>query len=287
MITQSSEDNRQGKRVRFNGNDSIVVFEAGEAESPLWLAQEEYDDFRQKVQEEADSLKPKGYSILLKNGFDESFALSQKYLNAFAKLPEEHCLRGSEVYISKQHRENRDQILRKLSKAVLRRQHLLLENETPADELAEKLRSISKKNSRGSRIFARRIGLADQRAVKEGDDLLVAFAIVKELTVGNAKMARRKASVQTGLAGMTGLAYMSSASSLRINQEFSSTSKMKGRPNTTIPTILLPTAHAANGTGNSCSRVIKDALGLLDNGDDMCEPFTQINATRTSVAKSA
>lgn len=305
MITEptsgSSSDGsshaQEERRVSFSHEDIVEVFEIGEAESPLWYATEDYQGLRQNLRDKAEFLKPRGYGILLKNAFDESFTLSQKYLNAFAKLPPEHCLRGCESYISKQYREEREHAVRRQSKAVLRRQKALQDDESiPAEVRAEKLRSISKKNSRGSRVFARRIGLADQRAIKEGDDLMIAIEIVKEMNLGNAKMARRKGSMQTSLASMTSMTYLAPSSCANINQKF--TVRTTSRPmtslitNATPPTQRIPVTGKQHATAsNRCSSVIGDALELLELGEEefrteaFAQTSTSFNVSR--VAKSA
>ena len=303
MITQSSSNSsdsssndHEERRVSFSHEDNVEVFETIEAESPLWYATEDYQVLRQRLRDEADFLKPKGYGILLKNAYDESFKLSQKYLNAFAKLPAEHCLRGCENYISKQYREEREYCVRRLSKAVIRRQKTLQDDESiPAEERAEKLRSISKKNSRGSRVCARRIGLADQRAVKEGDDLMMAIEIVKEMNLGNAKMARRKDSVQTDLASMTSMAYLAPSLRTNVNQEFAartSRSTTSLTTNATPPRIRMPdSGEQHRAVSNRCASVIGDALELLELGEDDFTsgtfPQTTPSYNTTRVAKSA
>ena len=148
-----SSNEEETSRVSFCHKDSVELIQAKDVES-LWYSSNDYDCFRKRLRDDAESLKTKVYGILLRNSFDESSTLSQKYLTAFAKLPGEQCLRGCEGYVSKQHLEERDRLVRRRTQAVLRHQEILKDEKgISAEGRAEKLRCISKKNSRGSRVF--------------------------------------------------------------------------------------------------------------------------------------
>jgi hypothetical protein len=262
-----------------------------------WLAPEEYQVLKKQVREEADALKPKGYGLLLKNGFDETQPTqTQRQLDALAQLPGEHYPRGSEVYLSRQHREERDEIHERLVKAVLKRQRTLKTKDMPKDVVAEKLRNVSKKHSRSSRLFARRLGLADQRAVQEGDDVIKALNIVKDLRSGNAKMVRRKSSIEMDLSKLAsegkhngpqsfGLAYMAGhrnhSGSSKVNQSF---------PVKPTRISLDSSNHSTHRDPNkTCLSVLQSALDLLDLGDDVVgdEGFSPVPSTTRRVAMSA
>lgn len=243
------------------------------------------EDQRCCVRVEAVLLKPKGFGVLLKNCFDEKDKSVQKHINAFSKLPGNDYPRGLEVYLSRQHREALDDLHRKVTQGVLRRQKALKEAGTPCDVTCEKLRSISKKHSRSSRIFARRLGLADARAVREGDDHINAFMLVKELNKGNAKMVRRKESMedmssagkQGVLPQMFGLAFIASQ-----RNATSEPRKLDRVP------VAVPVLSARSGA-TVCSDAIQDALDLLGfSSDEECS-YTDVDVdivTRV-VAKTA
>lgn len=284
---------RNMKTVSFADDITRVnLFTAEEAESPLWLSSQELQDLREKVREDAEDLKTKGYGILLKNGFDEGDLRAQKHINAFSQLPGVDYPRGTEVYLSNQHRDEVDRVHSKLVKSVLSRQR----------GHPDRLRNISRKHSRGSRIFARRLGIADQRAVREGDDLFKAQAMVKDLNQGNAKMAQRKASVQD-MGVLTGNAKMA--------QRKASVQDMgclTGKKNSTVGPIFGLAFVAAQiaqtkgerapvntlqsrpsaGAVQKCANVIQDALACLDLDDAelMGDPFTTPNFPQ-GVAKTA
>lgn len=267
------------KSVRFADENDVVLFYVEEAFYPLWLAPEELLEMRNQAKKDAEYLKTKGYGILLKNGFDESDKLAQKHMSAFSRLPGRECPRGTEVYIFHQHRDQVDRNHSKVVKTVLNRQSLLCQKDSPS---SDKLRSISRKHSRNSKLFARRMGLADQRAVKEGDDLWKAQGIIKELNMGNAKMVRRKASITDvksmgskvggGVAQMVSLAYMTSQIA---HKNYSPSSDQ-------VPVAVLSSGRRAGK--NTFSNVILDALDLLD--DDLSDDFGASTAP-TFMAKSA
>jgi len=193
------------KQVKFAEDDSVALISYSDVpENPLWLVPDEYVALKTQIREDADALKPKGYHLLLKDCFDEvNKQRAQKHIDAFAQLPGFHCGRGCEMYLSRQHRESRDFNYVSLSTAVLHRQRVLKSKQAGPDFLADKLRSVSRKHSRSSRIFARRLGLADQRAARDGDDLVKAVDIVRELNFnGNAKKAMRKVSNPNDLCDM-------------------------------------------------------------------------------------
>lgn len=270
---------------------SVKLFKAEEAVSPLWLSSQELQDLREKAKEDAEVLKTKGYGILLKNGFDEGDKRAQKHINAFSQLPGVDCPRGTEVYLSKQHRDEVDRTHSKVVKRVVTRQR-----GTP-----DRLRNISRKQSRGSRIFARRLGIADQRAVREGDDLCKAQAMVKDLNqenakmvqrkasvhdmgglLGNAKMAQRKASVQD-LGGLTGT--KNGTVGPIFGLAFVATQIAQSKADRARVTIQSrPSADAVQ----KCANVIQDALACLDLDDEdlMGELFTTPNFPQ-GVAKTA
>ena len=258
------------KSVSFADDSDVVVFQVQDSLSPLWLAPGELLDLRNQVKDDADYLKAKGYGILLKNAFDENDRMAQKHLDAFSQLPGRECPRGTENYLFHQHRDHVDRIHSKVVKGVLSRQRLLKQKNTNVELVPDKLRSISRKHSRSSRLFARRLALADQHALRDGDDIWKAQRIIKELNQGNAKKAQRKVSVPDvcslgdkvgGVSHMVGLAYMAS----RINH--SSISQ-----NTSLPPAAKTDRTAAK---NTFSNVIQDALSLLDEEDldaSFCAP---------------
>lgn len=255
------------KTVSFADGNDVVYFTVEDSLFPLWLAPEELVHLRNLVKADADYLKTKGYGMLLKNGYDENDKSVQKHMNALSQLPGRECPRGTEVHLFHQHRDQVDRIHCKVVQGVLNRQRLLCQKSASEELVPEKLRSISRKHSRHSRIFARRLGLADQLAVKEGDDIWKARSIIKELNQGNAKMARRKVSTPDvcslgekvcGASQMVGLAYMSA----RVNHS----SKFNQFPDS----VFSPTTKTESK--NTFSNVIQDALSLLEE-EDLDEPF--------------
>ncbi|CAB9518095.1 expressed unknown protein [Seminavis robusta] len=279
-----------GRRVRFAADNRYKIVEVAPQSCSSCTGDEGFQKSQVKV--EAELLKPKGYAVLLKNCFDETDKQAQKHINAFAQLPGNEYPRGLEVYLSRHHREDCDQNHKKVTSAVLRRQKTMKAADAPADVLSEKLRSVSKKHSRSSRIFARRLGIADARAVREGDDLIKALTMVKELNQGNAKMVRRKESTEDmsslskqGKQGVAifGLAYM--ASRTRTHGSSSAPRKLDRIP---VPAPMLSVRRRAEGTSlaNSCSEVIQDALNLLDFSDEDDSSIEENPAVAT-VAKTA
>jgi hypothetical protein len=275
MYIQCSADSAR-KKVRFAAEEdnSVLVFASEEAETPLWLGPGFYKALRKSVREEADQLKPKGYGVLLKRCFDPGPDV-QKQINALAQLPGSECPRGSEQYLSRQHAEECDSVKDKVRGAVLTRQRLLVKKEIPADVVSEKLRSVSRKHSRSSRVFARRLGIADERAVKDGDDAEKARILVKSLNLGNARVVRRQNSLKKDIADPTGdqgVARMLGVSFKLASSKFNETHRAE-RP------LLSPEPNSSA----ACAHMIQSALDLLEmDGDD--EAFSQPYGVATSAS---
>lgn len=251
------------KKVRFVEEDNCVIqISAEDAVSSLWLGSEEYIDLKKEAREQADFLRFKGYGVLLKRCFDSATEV-QKHINALAQLPGAEYPLGVEQYLSQQHGEERDWTKDKVRQAVLNRQHILTERNVPAELVSEKLRAVSRKHSRGSRIFARRLGIGLEHALNVGDDAEVAQSLVKSLNLGNAKRVSRRHSLnrrkdgidEGGVATMMGMAYLSS----KFSQH-------------NVERISLAPSRPTNT--DSCVNLIQNALDLLEFDNDEISPLS-------------
>jgi hypothetical protein len=125
-------------------------------------------DPRKAARELAYKLIPKGYGELLKGTFEYPEDNCQDNINAFvAGVPDRDNVRGLERYVSREHKEERDSAREDVVEAVLKRQEHLERQGVSPDERAEKLRAASCLQSQDSRMFARRVAIADEIAVKE------------------------------------------------------------------------------------------------------------------------
>lgn len=152
------------RKVRFSEDSVVCVLEARSDEHRN-LAKRV--DPRKAAREQAYILIPKGYGHLLSGCFEDPIDSCQENLNAFvAGVPDRDNSRGLERYMSQQHKEERDQAREDVIEAVLRRQQRLKLDGENADDVANKLRSACRRHSRDSRVFARRLGIADDLAAR-------------------------------------------------------------------------------------------------------------------------
>ena len=159
-------------------------------------------DPRQRVRDDAAKILSKRYGDLLCGSFEDPIENCQNNINAFVlDVPDAEHARGLERYLSLQHKEERDGAREDVYEAVLTRQRQLnkhncmatttaaprsvarrnsihndgrqqsQEKDTISDEeRMEKLRNASRRYSRPSRIFARRLGIADELAAQQADE---------------------------------------------------------------------------------------------------------------------
>lgn len=189
-------ERRFRNKVRFSEREnSVVLFESSpdneESDTRPEPAQRPRVDPRKRARDDASKLMPKSYGDLLCGSFEDPLDNCQDNINAFVlDVPDADHARGLERYLSPQHKDERDGAREDVVEAVLSRQRQLrkqrvrgvqrrnsIHNDGRAqkpilsgDELMEKLRNASRRYSRPSRIFARRLGIADELAVQQMDD---------------------------------------------------------------------------------------------------------------------
>jgi hypothetical protein len=113
------------------------------------------------------------YPVLIEDAVEEEGEAEgvQKYITTFVRIEENgDCLRGLERQICFKHNEARKNLIENAMHAVLLNDFRLRyeEKNLTEDEIWKELRNISKKQSRGSHAFARKMGKADEAAVHRG-----------------------------------------------------------------------------------------------------------------------
>ncbi|CAB9519456.1 expressed unknown protein [Seminavis robusta] len=170
---------RLKKRVRFSDRRQVVLLEDNTSSSSSNGVSPKVDH-RKGARECAHRLISKGYGHLLKGSFEgatddnTTTDVTQENLNSFvAGIPDRDNVRGLEIYMSPPHREERDMAHEDVVEAVLSKQSQLARRrarQTSFDP-SDQLRAASRKYSRTSRVFARRMGIADELAVQEDEAL--------------------------------------------------------------------------------------------------------------------
>ena len=177
-------DCNRGKSVRFseNGNEIFLLNDdyEGVEISEIWFGGDEFIRIKAKSREESRQWRRLGYSVLLKECFHSSDPNVQHQLNAFCQLEDDLCRRGLERHLSKQHAEERSDCKDISRQAVLSTQKRM---KNCAAESAETMRMVSEayeQQTRSSKAFAQRMGLADEHTVKKGCDSKAADAYLEE-----------------------------------------------------------------------------------------------------------
>ena len=136
----------------------------------MWYNGDDYARMKATSREDARRWRRQGYGVLLKNVFDPTFAEAQEYLNAFTQMEGSLVRRGVERFLSRQHAEERSDRKDCARQAVLIHQGKLRRKGAKPDEFMERIAAVYKDQSRPAHIFARRLGMADEFVVVNGED---------------------------------------------------------------------------------------------------------------------
>jgi len=171
----------QNKTLEYEQDDTIDQEE-------IWYIGEDYMEMKQRGKYEAKEWRRQGYGVLLRETFSFPHPDAQKHINAFVLLDEERSRRGLERSLSRQHGEERSEMKDRARQSVLIHQRRLRREGLKYSEMAEKLSSMYQEVTRSASLFARRIAMADEIVVREGEDPSLADQI---LTASQAAMPRR------------------------------------------------------------------------------------------------
>ena len=135
----------------------------------LWLNYREFCDLRTEVQHVARETKDKGYSKLLTVPKDDE-NMAQMRLDMWAKVENDLNLRGLERQVNSEHKQWRDEERARTRRAVLEAQEYLREDRE-FEDFSDYLAMISSRNSERSKMFARMMAKADEKAARKGTRL--------------------------------------------------------------------------------------------------------------------
>jgi hypothetical protein len=220
------------KHVRFAKTEDnevhyLGVDEEGDAERS-YLA-DEFAESKEGRRLEAEDCKAKGYGIFIMDSFDKPAAHVQKHINIFTQLPDPFCGRGLERQVSKKHDWERREWRSNCVNNVLAEESRLrfLGGWNEEDLLWERLASVSMQASRCAKLFARRLGKADEYVVQHGE--------LEDLEKASHLVNRAKAlQTRRGLQTMT-----CSASTVRCFKGGYRTSSVTGSASSPIPADVL------------------------------------------------
>ncbi|CAB9530739.1 expressed unknown protein [Seminavis robusta] len=131
-----------------------------------WVSQEEFEETKRRLKRKVQEWKMKGYGVLLRNTFDNPHPSVQRNIDAYAQLDDRDCARGMERSVSANLDQKVVNMKRRCIKTVLSHQRLMKKNGVVAEE---ELAVVSRMQSRPSVQFARRLGKADEVALRKND----------------------------------------------------------------------------------------------------------------------
>lgn len=161
-----------GKSVRFSEKRN-QIFQLdddydGVENTEIWFGPDEFIRIKAKSREESRQWRRLGYSVLLKECFLCHNADVQHQLNAFCQLEDDLCRRGLERHLSKQHAEERSDCRDISRQAVLSTQKRMKNSDVSIEDMFHVVSDAYEQQTRMSKLFAHRIGLADEHTVKVG-----------------------------------------------------------------------------------------------------------------------
>jgi hypothetical protein len=130
--------------------------------STLWLDYQEFRSLKAEASKSAKENRNKGYSKLL--GLPDNEKMAQLNLDLWASRENHLNMRGLERYVNSEHRQWRDTATRETRQAVLEAQKKVAHEEDDLDDFSDYLAAISCEHSADSKLFAKMIAKADEKA---------------------------------------------------------------------------------------------------------------------------
>lgn len=159
----------------------------------IWFAPDDYFDMKAKTRYDAKEWRKKGFGLLLKETFENPAETTQEFLNAFCLLEADMSRRGTERHLSRKHGEERSDLKDRARYCVLSNQRRMKRQGMKIPELTDHLALIYHDATRPAKIFARRLGKADEVAARKDCDNTAAFEILESMGVSprTGRMERR------------------------------------------------------------------------------------------------
>jgi hypothetical protein len=163
----------QKRTIRF-ALDKNEVFEIVDEHAydldEIWWTTNDYNRIKELTRMNTKDWRKHGYGILLKDTFESPRNDAQECLIAFCRLAADLAKRGLERHLSRQHGEERSEHKEKCRQAVLIHQRRMKRQGCTLSEINEHLAHIYRDLTMPAKVFARRLGKADQIAVSMRED---------------------------------------------------------------------------------------------------------------------
>jgi hypothetical protein len=155
------------KKVRFapkndERNEVHVYFEPMFTDVALWLAEDDFAESKKAQKHAIVKVRQKGGDRLVENSFADPGSDVQKSLNEFTRHTDG---RGLERHASPNHFKERTAARSMAIKAILLGQEQAAKQGLKLEDVSEQIRELSLQYCLSAKIFARRMGKADEYAV--------------------------------------------------------------------------------------------------------------------------
>jgi hypothetical protein len=148
--------------VKFVKEPSTYVYEAYGSDI-LWETEEEFNRGRAASRKDGKQAREDGWGELLEDSFAFPCEDVQKRLNEYVKMSD---ARGVERFTCKSHYQERKELRARSIKAVLIAQSQAQQKGLNDDAKAEQLREVALLYCVEAKVYARRLGKADEVAVR-------------------------------------------------------------------------------------------------------------------------
>jgi len=177
MTKDSNRKAKKGsRRVYFAENKKTVEYLEREesAAEKIWYTKTMGDEMRDACIRLGRVWKQKGCAALIDNSFEKPTKDTQLKLFTYCTMGDGDCIpRGLERFISTRHGEDRKSCKSNAIECIVDRcTALQLQASCTMADMEEELYKLSIEHSKPARKFARRMGLADERAVLEDNGML-------------------------------------------------------------------------------------------------------------------
>jgi hypothetical protein len=153
----------------------------------IWYQPDDYAGMKVRSRADAREARKQGFGCLLVGAFESTRPDVQIRLNAFVKLEDEQSRRGLERFLSREHGDERIDGKDRARSSVVIHQEQLRRDNVQGDKMTRALATVYSEAVRSATFFARRMGIADELVVKEGEDSTVALEFVDAHMEGKKK----------------------------------------------------------------------------------------------------
>lgn len=164
------EETNATKSVGFKPTITIVRFHDLGSADTQWLSVPERKKLLLDARVQAKAWAKKGYDFLLTESFHSASDSAQDKIEAYCQLPQDDYSRGLERYVCREHGLRRDALKKGAVRAIVGEGKKLRGKGLTEEEVETQLADIARRLSLCATRFAHRMGAADAKVIREGED---------------------------------------------------------------------------------------------------------------------